>query len=257
MPLRAADGTHLTGYHLRAHEPTPSGLAIVVAHGFTVSAAHPALGTVAAWLRQRAGVVLVDLRGHGRSGGASTVGDLEVLDLDAAVRWARRLGYARVATLGFSMGSAVAVRHAALQGGVDAVAAVSGPAHWYYQGTRRMRLLQAGYGTKAGRLVLRTGWRTRVDGRHWHPDRPQEWPPTPEQAAARVAPIPLLVVHGDADRYLPVEHAQRLYAAAREPKELWVVAGYGHAEAGAVALGRDVVDRIGRWLLSAAGEATR
>jgi hypothetical protein len=33
--------------------------------------------------------------------------------------------------------------------------------------------------------------------------------------------------------------------AAREPKELWIVPGMGHAEA---ACGQDLVDRIGRWV---------
>lgn len=55
-------------------------------------------------------------RGHGRSGGRSTVGDKEVLDLEAAVEWARSLGHSRVVTVGFSMGGSVVLRHAALYG---------------------------------------------------------------------------------------------------------------------------------------------
>ena len=47
---------------------------------------------------------------------------------------------------------------------------------------------------------------------------------------AAISPIPLLVVHGDADPFFPVVHADALYAAAREPKELWVRPGLGHAE---------------------------
>ncbi len=66
----------------------------------------------------------------------------------------------------------------------------------------------------------------------------------PAEAAARIAPIPLLVVHGDRDPYFPVEHAHQLYEAAREPKELWVVPGFGHAESGS---SDDLVDRIAAW----------
>ena len=51
--------------------------------------------------------------------------------------------------------------------------------------------------------------------------------------AARISPVPLLIVHGDRDHYFPVEHAEALYAAAREPKELWLVEGFGHAESAA------------------------
>ncbi|MEU5612696.1 alpha/beta hydrolase [Streptomyces sparsogenes] len=92
------------------------GPAIVVAHGFTGALERPALRRAAAVLGRHAAVVTFSFRGHGRSGGRSTVGDREVLDLAAAVRWARRLGHRRVATVGFSMGGSVVLRHAALYG---------------------------------------------------------------------------------------------------------------------------------------------
>jgi hypothetical protein len=46
-----------------------------------------------------------------------------------------------------------------------------------------------------------------------------------------------------------VEHARQLYAAAHDPKELWVVPGFGHAERG---VDKALVDRIGRWVQQAA-----
>jgi fermentation-respiration switch protein FrsA (DUF1100 family) len=47
----------------------------------------------------------------------------------------------------------------------------------------------------------------------------------------RLAPKPLLLLHGTADSVIPVEHTHRLFEAAGEPKELWVVDGAGHGEA--------------------------
>ena len=38
----------------------------------------------------------------------------------------------------------------------------------------------------------------------------------------------LLIIHGDRDETVPVEHAQRLYQAAREPKQLEIVTGADH-----------------------------
>jgi fermentation-respiration switch protein FrsA (DUF1100 family) len=67
----------------------------------------------------------------------------------------------------------------------------------------------------------------------------------PDEAAALISPIPLLIVHGDKDLYFPVDHGQRLYDAAREPKELWIEPGFGHAESGA---GGPLLDRIGQWV---------
>ena len=51
---------------------------------------------------------------------------------------------------------------------------------------------------------------------------------SPVAAVARLAPRPLLLIHGDADTSVPVEHAHRLYAAAGSPKDLWVIPGLGH-----------------------------
>ncbi|MFG2922000.1 alpha/beta hydrolase [Streptomyces sp. NPDC048305] len=88
--------------------------AVVLAHGFTGAADRPALLRAAAVFAQRAAVITFSFRGHGRSTGRSTVGDREVLDLAAAVAWARSLGHRRIVTVGFSMGGSVVLRHAAL-----------------------------------------------------------------------------------------------------------------------------------------------
>ncbi len=258
--LMTSDGVRVSAWHLppqTAVRGAVDDVAVVLVHGFTLSGEHPAVRALAGRLRALSGVVGVDLRGHGASGGRSTVGALEVHDLAAAVGWARELGYAHIATLGCSVGAAVVLRHAAEQhdppgGAVDAVAAVSGPAHWYYRGTPPMRLAHRGFETGIGRLALRVGWRTRVDAGSWDPLAPESWPRSPEQAAALIPPTPLLVVHGDADAWFPVEHAQRIARAAGDGAELWIVPGMGHAESGLAAAGPALVDRLGHWLVDAA-----
>ncbi|CDR07956.1 alpha/beta hydrolase [Streptomyces iranensis] len=110
------------------YEPSPGvgaepsdHLALVVGHGFSGALERPALRRVASAFHQRTAVITFSFRGHGRSGGRSTVGDREVLDLAAAVRWARRLGHRRVATVGFSMGGSVVIRQAALYRKADEI----------------------------------------------------------------------------------------------------------------------------------------
>src|SRR5215467_2930837 len=93
-----------------AHLPGDRELALVLAHGFTLSWQHGAVWRVATRLTRAGGVVTFDFRGHGRSGGLSTMGDREIRDLDVAVAYARELGYRRVAAVGFSMGASVVVR---------------------------------------------------------------------------------------------------------------------------------------------------
>ncbi|MFF8603774.1 alpha/beta hydrolase family protein [Streptomyces sp. NPDC015232] len=224
-----------------------SGTAVVLAHGFTGSAGRPAVRRAAQVFRRHAHVVTFSFRGHGRSGGLSTVGDREVLDLSAAVRWARELGHARVVTVGFSMGGSVVLRHAALEKGTDAradaVAAVSAPARWYYRGTPSMRRVHWVVTRPVGRLVGRYGLGTRIDHRPWDPV-----PLAPFEAVPLIAPAPLLVVHGDRDPYFPVDHPRMLMAAAEAgggPAELWLEHGMGHAENAAA---DELLDRLGNWL---------
>lgn len=52
-----------------------------------------------------------------------------------------------------------------------------------------------------------------------------------EDAIASISPIPLLLMHGDHDAVVDASHAQRLYDAAREPKQLWLVKGGQHIDA--------------------------
>jgi pimeloyl-ACP methyl ester carboxylesterase len=216
---------------------------VVVGHGFTGSWRRPSVRQVASALTAAgAGVVSLDFRGHGESGGDSTVGDEEVLDVEAAVQWARDLGYRRVSTLGFSMGASIVVRHAGLHPDVAAVVAVSGPSRWYYRGTPAMRRVHWVIERRIGRLISRVALRTRISARGW-----TIVPEPPNVLAARIAPTPLLVVHGDADHYFPVEHGEALFAAAAEPKELWIEPGFGHAENAATP---ELLGRISDWLVS-------
>jgi fermentation-respiration switch protein FrsA (DUF1100 family) len=69
----------------------------------------------------------------------------------------------------------------------------------------------------------------------WPLARPLAWTIADEYSpigvVAQVAPIPLLLVHGDRDSIVPWQHSKRLYDAAREPKDFWLVEGAGHIEA--------------------------
>lgn len=47
----------------------------------------------------------------------------------------------------------------------------------------------------------------------------------------RISPIPVIVIHGTADRVVPFPHGERLYRQAKEPKGFWIARGRGHIEA--------------------------
>lgn len=260
--LVTEDGVPIDAVHLPAPEaPDPEELpppelpadrrelVIVVAHGFTQSWQRPMVWKIAQRFNRTAGVVTFDFRGHGRSGGLSTLGDKEVNDLDVAVRYARELGYKRVATVGFSMGASVVLRHAALRRGVEAVVSVSGPGRWYYRGTEPMRRVHFAAERRLGRAYSRHFLATRISPDGW----PIPYPVPPAEAAAMISPTPLLIVHGDKDVYFPAEHGRQLYEAAREPRELWVIPGFGHAER---YTDDALTDRIASWVATAVAAKT-
>lgn len=53
---------------------------------------------------------------------------------------------------------------------------------------------------------------------------------SPADYIGRIAPIPLLLMHGSADEVIPFHHAEMLLARANEPKSLWRIEGGGHTE---------------------------
>ncbi|HWN62678.1 MAG TPA: alpha/beta hydrolase, partial [Streptosporangiaceae bacterium] len=72
--LVTEDGVPIDAVHL----PGPKDLAIIIAHGFTLSWQSPRVWRIANRFNLAAGVIAFDFRGHGRSGGLSTLGDLEI-----------------------------------------------------------------------------------------------------------------------------------------------------------------------------------
>ncbi|MDT3438691.1 MULTISPECIES: alpha/beta hydrolase [unclassified Pseudofrankia] len=230
--------------------------AVVLVPGFSGTIRRPAVRSVAEGLRWHASVVMVETRGHGRSTGTCTFGDREVLDVDAAVGEARRLGHERVVTVGWSMGGAAVVRHAALaseetpvhghrlRNRPDAVVTVSATSRWFVRDTAPLRRILWMAETRTGRLMARTVFGVRIPSRPW-PELPSERPPAPVDLIGQVAPTPLLIVHGDLDGYFTLDHPRALAAAAGPRARLWIVPGFGHAETGVVP---GLVDRIGRYL---------
>jgi len=259
--LLTADGVRISAA-LDPFVGDSSGESFVVLHGFSGSWRWDSVRRAALALAEFGDVLSIDMRGHGESGGLCTMGNREVLDLDAAVAWLRGRGAARVVPVGFSMGASVVLRHAALVGAIDrsdlsptdvelaqqlsaapdAIVSISGPAFWFYRGTAPMRLLHRIVMSRSGRSAARVVRGLRISDIPWDPDA---LPLAPRDCVAALD-IPLLIVHGTADPYFPLEHAKAIYnaASAEQSVELWQIPGMGHAEQ---ACDVEVIRRIGRW----------
>jgi pimeloyl-ACP methyl ester carboxylesterase len=96
---------------------------------------------------------------------------------------------------------------------------------------------------RLGRILTKRLLRTRISAGRWDPV-----PIPPANAATRISPTPLLIVHGDRDEYFPSDHAEQLFEAAGQPKELWIEKGFGHAES---SISTNLIDRIAQWGVAA------
>ncbi len=222
--VTTADGVRLAGTALQADDPARP--ALVLAHGLMGWHRKPAFARFAESLSNWFAVYAMDLRGHGASGGVTDYGGAEIEDVAAVVSLARGRRHERVATAGMSMGAISVIRHAALVGGSDAVVAISSLAWWDWHDEAHPRAadwMRRRTATPAGRAALRV-WGVRLPG---------DWvrPESPEDVVAKIAPIPLVVVHGDRDGLFPASHGEALLAAAGEPKRLLLGRRGGHAEA--------------------------
>jgi alpha-beta hydrolase superfamily lysophospholipase len=221
-PLVTSDGVQLSTL---MYGPADAEVAVVFGHGFTGSQHNRKVVEFATDLASAGlAVYTADFRGHGESGGLSTLGDREVNDLDALVTVARG-PHRKIVSVGASMGAFVALRHAGLGGAVDAVVAISSPADGREPLLRRARLLQMFVRSERGRRLL-VHYGTRVD------PAPVPVAAAPLDLAGAIAPVHVAIVHGGRDRYVPVSDAHALYDRLGEPRYLVVLPDFGHAEAG-------------------------
>jgi pimeloyl-ACP methyl ester carboxylesterase len=219
LELVASDGVRLRGRQWGTRRP--EGVAIVLVHGFAASSADEKVVAVAEALADTGHTVLsVDSRGHGDSGGAVTFGDAERLDVGAAVTAA---GPGPVILVGASMGAIGALRHAVAgdEHAIVGVVTVSCPARWKLPRNARGVASALLTHTPPGRWAARRYLGVRIA-------EPGPRPAPPIELVPEVR-VPLALIHGRADPFIPVADAELLAAAARHPRRLELVDRMGHA----------------------------
>jgi uncharacterized protein len=218
LELQAADGTRLSAWFLPARSAAGSRpkATVLFLHGNAenISTHFRAI----AWLPAEGfNVLILDYRGYGASRGEPSLAGFQ-LDIDAAMREMlsrRDVDPDRIVVYGQSLGAALAIAYTA---------------HSRYRVHVRAVVADSPFSDyrRIAREKLADTWLT------W----PLQWLPvltvdnaySPAAAVAALSPIPLLLIHGDRDPVVPFHHSQDLFALAKEPKELWIIPGAGHAQ---------------------------
>ena len=169
------------------------------------------------------GVLLFDLRNHGESdGNVTTLGLYEVRDVEAAVTFARQTAEPDlpVALFGHSMGAATVLLAAVNIPEVRAVIAESAYTSVEDNIAEGMRGLIGLPPFPFAPLIVFFG--ERESGVKISSVRPLD-------VVGQISPRALMFIHGELDDLILVENSRRLYAAAREPKELYLLPNAGHS----------------------------
>lgn len=199
--------------------------AVVLVHGFKTSREE-----MVPWARflhdGGYNVLLLDTRGCGKSGGSTVgLGATEPHDIALAVDAARaEFGTTKVAVLGISLGAGAVILAAANDPDISAVIADSAWTDQDFQ-LARLSFVQAGP-IRVPLLPYGVGAVNALVGADVTKARPLD-------AIGRISPRPILLIHSadDENATTPVDGARRLFAAAGEPKQLWVAPRGGHVGA--------------------------
>ena len=204
VQLEAMDGVRLHGWFLPAEPPRRASVLFLHGNAQNISTHIRSV----AWLPAEGfDVLLLDYRGYGLSGGRPSLAGLQ-LDFEAALEALLERPDAdpdRVIVLGQSLGGALAITALAAsprRGQVRALI-VEG-ALTSYRALAREKLADFWL-----TWLLQAPLGLTIDDRYRAID-----------AIGELAPLPVLIVHGEKDRVVPPDHAMMLYEEARPPKTL-------------------------------------
>ena len=224
VKFAATDGVALSGWFIPAKQ---SRATVLVCHGVGANKGN-FLGIVPFLHRASFNVFLFDFRGHGDSAGHTiSFGYYEARDVRGAVDYLlRRRDSGRILAYAFSMGGSALLHAMPHLPEVRGVVVDSTFAEMAPLARQQMALLPWGLDTA---MFKATDFYTRLEiGIHASAI-------TPRRYIGGISPRPLLIIHGLADKLIPPTQAKSNYAAARRPKELWLVNGADHCACRAVA----------------------
>ncbi len=212
--LLAADGVRLNAWFIPAHGVAKG--TVLFLHGNAENISTHFRGVI--WLPEQGyNVLALDYRGYGASDGLPTLAGAQQ-DIDAALRFLlahKNVDSQKIVVFGQSLGGAFAVFYSA---------------HSAYRDNIRAVIIDSAFSDY--RQIARDNLAKFT--LTW----PFQWLPwllidndySPMDAIAMLSPIPLLIIQGAQDLAVSVQHAQRLFGQAKQPKELLIVPNAGHIQ---------------------------
>lgn len=226
VTFKTIDGIRLKGWWVPA-EPV-SHKTIILMHGWGMNRSDILMHTC--FLRDLGyNLFYFDFRAMGESGGVvNSIGYLELRDVRAAIHFLKQTYPAqceKIGLYGLSLGGMVALTETARNPEIACVAAEA-PYYSYRRVVSRWAWVR--YRIPYFPLLpIMLHYVRRMLGAN-----PERY--SPKYTISKIAPRPVLIIHGRQDNLVPAAQARRLYRLAGEPKQLWLVPGAKHNKCGEV-----------------------
>jgi len=225
VTFRSSTGVTIAGRFI----PGASKATIILSHGYGDNQ-NQMLPWADFLNRSGFSVFTYDMRARGASGGRDvTLGALEQFDLVSAVEYlATRpdVDPNRIGALGVSLGGSTtilaAARDARIKAVVDDCGFSDAPDVISTSFEHFIGIPAWPFAPVAVRIAE---WRAGVDVNGVRP----------MDVIGSISPRPIFIIHGTVDQDVPPDNGVRNYDAARQPKQIWWVAGAGHNQSREVA----------------------
>lgn len=220
------------GYSLKGtYIPNPHATekTLIFLHGFTENRLA-GLSFTSIYLNSGFNVLLIDSRAHGESGGDSvTWGVYERYDLDQWVDWVRqRFPSGQIGVHGISMGAATALMHAELNEQNKRVAFyIADSSYSDFETLLTLQLRQRLPQVEPLLLDLLLPYINFAAYLHAHFTFYQASP----LQAVQQATTPILYLHGEADKLVPISMSQALFQATHGPRRMVTFPQMDHVQA--------------------------
>jgi uncharacterized protein len=226
--LKAHDGIDIHAWHLVAERPRRG--VVLYLHGTTRN--NSAYLDHVAWLPAHGfDVLMLDPRGYGQSEGYAELTGLH-RDAATALAYVANRACGEIIVFGQSLGGAIAIHSVANTHAKHCVRGVIADSAFASYRSVAMDHLPKSWLA----WPLRQSVSLLISERF-----------SPERVADKISPIPLLIVHGDADALVPVHHARMLFEAATDPRHVWIMPRVEHIAAVEDAAARE---QLAAWMRS-------
>lgn len=214
--LKTEDNTKIAINHYNKNRD----FVVIIAHGWYMCKDSSVFKSLSEDFFKNYDVITIDFRGHGKSSGFYTFTANEHEDIKTVISYAKQR-YSRVGIVGFSLGAAISIIHAAKYNDIDSLVAVSAPVsfskienHFFKKeaiipSIKKFELWRS-LTIRPGNLLLK-----KV---------------SPIDIIHEIVSAPILFMTGGNDPTVHPWHSQKLYDKAHEKKSLSVFKDNFHAE---------------------------